>query len=182
MNKKYSVPIEPKEIITETTNALIPYYTNTAHLHCKMMGIHGYITVDKSSLDIMKGSCLFYGGDFKGNLHSSQQILEGQKILPIILSIEFDYCMIPISSPMKKDCVWVAFHHIERVYAKGKNSIIVFKNQDKLEVNITKKSLESRLNKAARILMTYHFRWKLLKELRRRNLYIAEDREGYGDT
>ncbi|HZH58765.1 MAG TPA: competence protein ComK [Metabacillus sp.] len=179
MKKNYKFMIEPQNIITETTMALIPYYTDTANLHCQMVGKYGDINIQESSLHILKESCLFYGCDFDGSLQSSRKILEGQKILPIMVSVEFEYCMIPLSSPMKKDCIWIAFQHIGRIIPDGENSIILFKNQDMLEVNITKSSLDSRINKASRLVCTYHFRRKMVKDLRNRNLTVAEERRDY---
>lgn len=178
MTRKYLLEIQKQERVTCLTMALIPQYTNTGHLHCTVVGMFGENTVEENPLNVLNESCEYYGSSFDGRLKAAQQILEGKKNLPIMVSITLEYCMIPLASPMKKDTAWVSYRHIERIIPKGPNSIIIFSNHIKLEVNITKDVLEDRMNKAARLISTYHFRQKRMKDNRDGDM-IAEDPEDY---
>jgi competence protein ComK len=178
MKDYYSITLNTEKIITETTMALFPNYTDTGHLHCTLLGVYGEVQAEENTMHVLNESCVYYGSDFKGRLQSARRILKRQKNLPIMVSLTFEYCMIPLSSPMKKDCTWIAYRHIDRIVPKGANSIIIFSNQVKLEVNISKAVLEDRMNKAARLFSTYYFRRKLVKDLKNGNM-IAEDREDY---
>lgn len=174
----YKIHVNNQEIITESTMALIPNYTNTGHLHCTMLGLFGEIRVAESPFYVLNESCVYYGSSFEGSLKSARRILKGQKNLPIMVSLPLEYCMIPLGSPMKKDTAWVAYQHIKQVNSNGPNSIITFHNQVKLEVNISKAVLEHRINIASRLINTYYFRQKMIKNKRNGDM-IAEDREEY---
>lgn len=170
----YKLHVYKQEIITETTMALIPHYTNTGHLQCTLLATFGEIQIEESTSFILNESCVYYGGSFDGSLKSARRVLKGQKNLPIMVSIPLKYCMIPLGSPMKKDTAWVAYQHIEDVDSNGSNSIIIFHNQVKLEVNISKSVLERRREKAAHLITTYQFRQKIPKNKKHGNM-IAED-------
>ena len=174
----YTLHVYNEEIITESTMALIPHYTNTGHLHCTLLETFGETKIEESTYFVLNESCVYYGGSFDGSLKSAQRILKRQKNLPIMVSIPLQYCMIPLGSPMKNDTAWVAYQHIDDIDSKGPNSIIIFHNQVKLEVNISKDVLEHRINKAARLIITYQLRQKMNKNKRNGNM-IAEDPEEY---
>ncbi|MCM3443075.1 competence protein ComK [Metabacillus halosaccharovorans] len=174
----YKIHVHNQEIITESTMALLPHYTNTGHLHCTLLDTFGEIQVEGSTSFLLNESCVYYGGSFDGSLKSARRILKGQKNLPIMVSIPLEYCMIPLGSPMKKDTAWVAYQHIKDIDSNGSNSIIIFHNQVNLEVNISKSVLERRREKAAYLINTYQFRQKMPKNKKRGNM-IAEEPEEY---
>ena len=174
----YTLQVDHQKIITESTMALLPHYTNTGHLQCTMLETFGEIRVEESPSSVLNESCVYYGGSFDGSLKSARRILKRQKNLPIMVSLTLEYCMIPLGSPMKKDTAWVAAQHIQDIDSDGAHSIITFHNQVKLEVNISEAVLEHRINKAARIINTYRLRQKMSKNKRNGNI-IAEDREDY---
>jgi len=174
---EYKLHVYNQEIITESTMALLPHYTNTGHLHCTLLETFGETRIEQNTYFVLNESCVYYGGSFDGSLKSTRRILKGQKNLPIMVSIPLEYCMIPLGSPMKKDTAWVAYHHIEDVKPKGLNSIIIFYNQVKLEVNVSEDVLMRRIEKAGHLITTYHFRQKTPKSKKRGNM-IADD---YGE-
>ncbi|PMC37331.1 hypothetical protein CJ195_11245 [Bacillus sp. UMB0899] len=174
----YTLHVYNQEIIKESTMALIPHYTNTGHLQCTILETFGEIRVEESPSSVLNESCVYYGGSFDGSLKSARRILKRQKNLPIMVSLPLEYCMIPLGSPMKKDTAWVAAHHIEDVEPNGANSIIIFYNKVKLEVNISSAVLEHRIAKAAHMINTYRLRQKMSKNRKNSNI-IAEDREEY---
>lgn len=174
----YNLQVHNQEIITESTMAIIPHYTNTGHLHSTLLETFGEIQIEESTYCVLNESCVYYGGSFDGSLKSARSILKGQKNLPIMVSIPLKYCMIPLGSPMKKDTAWVAYHHIKDIVSNGPSSTIIFHNQVKLEVTISKSVLERRREKAAYLITTYQFRQKASKNIKRLNM-IAEDREEY---
>ncbi|WP_226528048.1 competence protein ComK [Metabacillus niabensis] len=175
---EYKLHVYNQEIITESTMALLPHYTNTGHLHCTLLETFGETRIEQNTYFVLNESCVYYGGSFDGSLKSARSILKGQKNLPIMVSIPLKYCMIPLGSPMKKDTAWVAYQHIKDIESKGPSSTINFLNQVKLEVNISKSVLERRREKAGHLITTYQFRQKTSKNIKRLNM-IAEDREEY---
>lgn len=174
----YKLHVSKQEIITESTMALIPHYTNTGHLRCTLLETFGETRIEESTSFVLTESCMYYGGSFEGSLKSARRILKGQKNLPIMVSIPLQYCMIPLGSPMKKDTAWVAYQHIHDIDSNGPNSIINFHNKVKLEVNISKDVLQRRREKAAHLITTYQFRQKITKNKKGLNM-IAENREEY---
>lgn len=174
----YKLHVYNQKIITESTMAIIPHYTNTGHLHSTLLETFGETQIEESTYCLLNDSCVYYGGSFDGSLESARSILKGQKNLPIMVSIPLKYCMIPLGSPMKKDTAWVAYQHINDIDSNGPNSIIIFHNQVKLEVNISKDVLERRREKAAHLIITYQFRQKMIKNKKGWNM-IAENREEY---
>ncbi|WP_299093882.1 competence protein ComK [uncultured Metabacillus sp.] len=178
MSKSYSVNVENnEEIITEATMALIPKYElGTGNLHCTILGQYGVKEVKQNPLAIVKESCIFYGSDFKGSINSARKILRKQRNLPIMVSLTFKLCMIPLSSPMKEDCSWIALRHVEETFSNRENSIILFSNGQQLNVNISWKVLEDRINKAGRLISTYDYRYEKMKDLYITSM-VAEGRE-----
>ncbi|MGM7721701.1 competence protein ComK [Metabacillus sp. Hm71] len=178
MSKDYIVNVENSEvIITEATMALIPKYElGTGNPHCTILGQYGAKEVEQSTLAIVKESCIFYGSDFNGRINSARKILKRQRNLPIMISLTFKHCMIPLSSPMKEDCPWIAFRHVKKTFPNRENSIILFSNGQRLKVNISWKVLEDRINKAGRLISTYDYRYEKMKDLYITSM-VAEGRE-----
>lgn len=175
---EYKLHVYNQEIITESTMALLPHYTNTGHLHCTLLETFGETRIEQNTYFVLNESCVYYGGSFDGSLKSTRRILKGQKNLPIMVSIPLEYCMIPLGSPMKKDTAWVAYQHIKDIDSNGPSSTIIFHNQVKLEVNISKSVLERRREKAAHLITTYQFRQKMPKNKKGGNM-IAEHSDEY---
>lgn len=165
---------DEEAIITEDTMAIFPKYTDTGHLHSIVLGQYQVKYVTKRPTSIVHDSCMYFGSDLNGRMNSAKSVLKRQRMLPILISESFKYCMVPLSSPKNPECIWLAYKHVLDVVPKENHSIVIFSNQKKVELKISRKTLEEKLNKGARLMNTYLFRQEKITDLYRLNM-IAED-------
>lgn len=175
-SKQVEIELE-KYIIKDETMALKPMYNNGA-LHSQALCQYDLKLVTISPYKIVKDSSIYYGCDLEGINNSAKEILKDQRILPLVISQVNQFCMIPLSSPRRTDCIWIAYHHVIDIIADKNESIIVFTNYNKLRVPISRGTLQDKLNKSARLITTYRQRHSHIADLYRMS-GVAERGEGY---
>ncbi|MBZ5753677.1 MULTISPECIES: competence protein ComK [Metabacillus] len=145
-------------IIKEDTMAILPWYTNDAELRSHVLERFQIKNVAQKPLTIVKGSCHYYASDLSGRLKAASTILKGKRMLPVLISESNRICMVPLGSPSKPECIWLSFRHVVDIIPNGTQSIVIFSNNQRLELDITRDLLEAKLDKAARLLHTYQIR------------------------
>jgi len=171
--------IEKEYIIHEHTMGILPYYTVNGELYSLVLEKYRVIKVAMKPLRIIDESCMFYGSSRKGRTESAHSILSGKKMLPVMISLTHKLCMIPICSPLKSNCVWLAYQHVMKTFDNSKGQAqVLFTNYNRMNINITKKTLLTKLDIAGRLISTYDFRYNHLNGHSEKNM-IAEDVEAY---
>ncbi|MBD1383114.1 competence protein ComK [Metabacillus arenae] len=160
------------------TMAIIPIYSEYGELHSIVIEIYRIIKVKISPKQIIEESCDYYGCTMSGCLESAQNILKGKKMLPVLISKVDKLCMIPIISADNPDNVWLSYKHIFDVIADGKNSTAVLSNYKKVKLEISKETLNTKIEKAGHLICTYDLRSERLKETYKQHL-IAEQETIY---
>lgn len=145
-------------IIKEDTMAILPWYTKDAELRSHVLERFQIKNVAQKPLTIVKGSCNYYASDLSGRLKAASTILKGKRMLPVLISESNRICMVPLGSPSKPECIWLSFRHVVDIIPNGTQSIVIFSNNQRLELDITRDLLEAKLDKAARLLHTYQIR------------------------
>lgn len=182
VQNKFQQAVEEKShIIMEDTMVMIPWYTNNAELYSTVLEQYQVKNVRQSPLTIVEKSCEYFGSDLPGRIKSASTILKGQRMLPILISEINKVCMVPLCSPFKPECIWLNYKHVLDIIPRRKQSIVILSNYQKLELDITRDALESKLNKAARLLSTYDIRQEQVTDLYRMHV-IAEEASLYSLT
>ncbi|WP_243388179.1 competence protein ComK [Aeribacillus kexueae] len=171
------IQVNVGEMITEETLAVLPTYSETGHLHSNVLTLSGDKILEKPPLHFIKESCTFYGGDFKGKVNHARSVLKGKRMLPILISETFAYCMLPVGTIMDKASAWIAYNHVDSVISHGERSMVVFRNKREVVVNMRKAPLERQLYKGARLISTHLIREKLA--MMQNQVNKAADGKGY---
>ena len=161
-------------IIMEDTMAIIPKYTKNAELHSYVLEKYQVKNVSQKPLTIVKRSCDYYASDLSGRLKAASTILKGKRMLPVLISESNRICMVPLCSPHRPECIWLSLRHVVDIIPNGNQSIVIFSNYQRLELDIARDVLETKLDKAARLMHTYQIRQEKVTDHYKMN-YIAEE-------
>lgn len=108
--------------ISNETYAIIPVNNKVTKIVEKEQEFY----VNKSSLDIIKDNCIFYGSSFIGRTECSKSILKGSYKLPIIVEESTPIVFFPVSSPKYSNSIWFSLQNINQISKDGKGSKILF--------------------------------------------------------
>jgi len=133
--------------INEDTIAVIPVeYEKT-----KIIEVDSEYIIDKKAYKIMDDSCIFYGSTYKGRLNAAKNILNCSYKLPILIEESQNIVFFPTKSSLEEDCCWINFNYIKNVIKKDKRCIINFINNNQLELNISKLSIENQITRSTKL-------------------------------
>jgi competence protein ComK len=185
--KKFRVVEENTHIIMENTMAIIPWYTKNAELHSTVLEQYQVKNIAQKPLTIVERSCDYYASDLSGRLKAAATILKGKRMLPVVISETNRICMVPLCSPYRPECIWLSFRHVVDIIPNGAKSIVIFSNYQRLEVDMTRDLLETKMDKAARLMHTYQIRQENVTDHYKRQ-FLAEEanlysisKDGYED-
>ncbi|MDQ0227204.1 competence protein ComK [Metabacillus niabensis] len=170
--------VEDPYIIHENTMLITPFYTEQAYLHSHVMEVYQEIQVKENPRKIVMNSLEYFGADLPGRNQSAGGILRNQRLLPVLISERSKMCMIPTCSPTKSENCWISYRHVRSIDPKGNRSIVTLENHKRVELNITRDTLERRIEKAARLVDTYEIRYQKITDLYRSQI-IAESQTIY---
>lgn len=104
--------------------------------------------VQKSSNSIIKDNCKFYGSSYEGRCIGTKSLTGIKTKYPIIIEESRNIIFFPTSSIRTKQSTWIALNKIKDFKKKNNNSQILFKNQEKLDLDISLYSLENQIIRA----------------------------------
>ena len=105
--------------------------------------------IQKSSNSIIKDNCEFYGSSYEGRCIGTKTLTGIKTKFPIIIEESRNIIFFPTSSTRTKQSTWIALNKIKEISKKEhQNSEILFKNQDKLDLDISVNSLENQIVRA----------------------------------
>ena len=129
--------------INLSTLAIIPVNEKTSNV----IEEDNVYTINKSTTEIIDHSCKYFGSSYKGRTEGTKNIIGFSYKLPIIIDELREIIFFPTSSP-KKECCWISLNQISRFENNKVNSIIIFKNNFKLELDISYNTLENQILRA----------------------------------
>ena len=135
--------------ISSETLALIPL----GHKKTRIIEINNELFINDNPINIIDYNCKINGSSYKGRNDSSKLLLETTSKLPIIIEEINKIIFFPTNSVRNKECCWISFNNIKDYNKKDKNVIITFKNNDKIDFNISFKILETQLIKVNRLIL-----------------------------
>ncbi|WP_164218418.1 competence protein ComK [Virgibacillus sp. YIM 98842] len=102
---------------------------------------------------IIEHNCLIYGTTMEGRKTAVQSILKSARKLPIPVSPEKGFYMIPTTSTRKKDCVWLAYHHIKSYEQRDDKTYISFYDGTGLFVNISEFAFDMQYKRTSQVIV-----------------------------
>lgn len=130
--------------INSSTLAIIPIDKDISKVYEEEVE---YI-VQKSANSIIKDSCEFYGSSYEGRCIGTKKLTGIKTKYPIIIEESRNIIFFPTSSIRSKQSTWVALNKIENYSKKKYNSEIIFKNKEKIDLDISYYSLENQIIRA----------------------------------
>lgn len=130
--------------INSSTLAIIPIDDEISEVYEET----GKYTIQKSSNSIIKENCEFYGSSYEGRCVGTKYLTGIKTKYPIIIEESRNIIFFPTSSIRTQQSTWIALNKIKNFQPKEKNSRIYFKNDDKIDLDISYYSLENQIVRA----------------------------------
>ena len=104
--------------------------------------------VQKSSNSIIKENCEFYGSSYEGRCVGTKSLTGIKTKYPIIIEESRNIIFFPTSSTRTKQSTWIALNKIKNYKKNNYNSQVLFKNEEKIDIDISIYSLENQIVRA----------------------------------
>lgn len=95
--------------------------------------------IPKSSEQIVKKSCDYYGETFQNITNASRHILGKRHKTPIIIAHDFKtpFILLPTMSPASSHNEWIALHAIENITPNKMGCLILLENNKEIQVRVS---------------------------------------------
>ena len=130
--------------IGSQTLAIIPIDENIS----KVYEEETEYVVNKSTNSIIKENCEFYGSSYEGRCIGTKSLTGIKTKYPIIIEESRNIIFFPTSSIRTKQNTWIALNKIKNINQKKYNSQVEFKNNSKIDLDISIYSLENQVVRA----------------------------------
>ena len=104
--------------------------------------------VQKSANSIIKDNCQFYGSSYEGRCVGTKCLTGIKTKYPIIIEESRNIIFFPTSSIRTRQSTWIALNKIKKYIKNNYNSQIIFKNEEKIDLDISLYSLENQIIRA----------------------------------
>ena len=118
---------------------------------CRVLEETAEYIVNKSSFEVIDNSCKYFGSSYRGRYEGTKNLIGMNYKLPIIIEESRNIIFFPTNSPRLKDCWWISLNNIKNYYIEDEKVYINFKNDFKLQVDISIFSLENQILRASRL-------------------------------
>ena len=130
--------------INSMTLAILPINNNRSIVYEES---EEYI-IEKSSNNIIKENCQFYGSSYEGRCIGTKALTGIKTKYPIIIEESRNIIFFPTSSTRTKQSSWIALNKIKTYTKNNEQSKILFKNDKKIELDISYYSLDNQVCRA----------------------------------
>ncbi|MFY4775157.1 competence protein ComK [Metabacillus sp. RGM 3146] len=151
-------------LISSHTKYLAPVYNEYGELCTIAYELYRTVHVRKSPTKIIHENCLHFGSSYKGRLKAANDILPGQKMLPVCVSELTGLFFIPTVSPDSDECVWIGYKNVKIVIPYNEKSVVLFSDGSRLFVPMHRDILQGKFGKASHLLVTFLERQKRIQE------------------
>ncbi len=108
--------------------------------------------IKENLIDILNYNCYKYGSSFEGRKQGSSFLIKTRYKPPIILNEYESIILIPTHSSRNNLCSWFVLNNILNYYPKTSTTTIVeFKNNTKINVNVSYSVFDKQVLKATRL-------------------------------
>ncbi len=134
--------------INESTNAIIPI----SETQTKVIEDDNTYQVNQKAIKIIDDSCKYFGSSYSGRFEGAKKLL-GPKIYkaPIIVEETKELIYFPTGSARAHDCTWISLKKVKEIKKSNFTSIVKFKNNQEIELDISFESLNNQLLRASRL-------------------------------
>ena len=135
-----------KYLIKENTLAIIGKNDSSIIMENK-----NSFKIPVKSLILIDESCKYYGSSLKGRREGSNFLLGNNYKVPIIIDEYRETIFFPTSSYNNVDNIWINYKQIEKYFGSEYQTIIIFKNNQKLTIKLSNKIVNRQVLKSSRL-------------------------------
>ena len=117
--------------INADTLAIVPYGRGKSKVY---EGKEEFI-VKKSSLMIVKDSCLFFGSSFEGRKEGAKSLLGIDMKVPIVIEDTRNMIFFPTSSCVRDNSIWISYQNLLK-YSKYNDILTTLYFKNNISVNV----------------------------------------------
>ena len=130
--------------INTATLAIIPIDENTSKVY---ENEEEYI-IKRSSNSIIKSNCEYYGSSYEGRCIGTKSLTGIKSKYPIIIEESRNIIFFPTTSTRTQQSSWIALNKVKDYVKNNQTSKINFKNNVKINLDISYYSLENQICRA----------------------------------
>ena len=127
--------------INMDTLAIIPINSSET----KIIEKENEYIVSQSSLKIIDDGCRFFGSSYVGRSEGTKSLIGVNYKAPIIVEETTPMIFFQTLSPRLDACSWISFKDVEKCIKNAENTIILFKNGIKVELNTSYKIMQNQI-------------------------------------
>jgi competence protein ComK len=148
MEKNEKVLCEDYEITPYTLYIKPVLYGN--QIYSEVGEIEDEFIVPDKPLVIVKNSCEYFGVTYEGTRDGAKNLVGAHHKVPISISPTSSLFFFPTNSPLKPDCIWVAYEHVDSYNRIDSAHISVkFRNNQTIELKISFSSFQNQMMRTA---------------------------------
>ena len=133
--------------INDETLAILPFEMGKS----RVIETHGELIVNKTPMEIIENSCLYFGSTYDGRHNATKYLLGISYKSPIIIEESRNIIFFPTNSPRQYDCCWISLKNIIDYKRRNNNSIVCFDNGKQILLDISYGSLDNQILRATRL-------------------------------
>lgn len=133
--------------ISAETIAIIPINANKT----KIIEKSNYFIVSKPAIKIMEESCEFFGSSLLGRQKGTNNLIGITHKAPIIIEETKSIIFFPTTSPRLTKCQWISLNNLEDYKKLDKKTLLLFKNNINLELNMSFGIIDNQILRATRL-------------------------------
>lgn len=127
--------------INSNTLAIIPIKNNTS----KVIEVNNEFYINNKPINIIDHSCKFFGSSYEGRHIGTMNMIGKSYKTPILIEETNNIIFFPTLSSKSDECCWISLNNLDNYVIDDINSIVIFKNGYKLNLNISYGSLENQI-------------------------------------
>lgn len=108
-------------------------------------------TVEKTTMHIINESCKYYGSSYLGRFEGTKKLVGYNYKSPIVVEESNTQIFFPTASPRIRECSWISLNKIKSYEDLKLCTLIKFKNDKEIKLNISYFTLEAQILRANKL-------------------------------
>ncbi|WP_409304596.1 competence protein ComK [Peribacillus sp. SCS-155] len=164
--------IEEYEITPYTLLVMPTAYGS--RIYSRIIELEGEYISPFKPIEIIKRSCEYFGSSYDGRKDGTKKLIGITHKAPIAIDPTSSIFFFPTTSPLRPQCIWIAYEHIEHHQRIDlSNTTITFRNKQSIDVPISDSSFENQLMRTS--LLKNRLRQRI-EETERKSFYMFSPR------
>lgn len=117
----------------------------------KIIELGNEYEINEKAYKIMEENCEYYGSTYVGRIKAAKKMLNCSYKIPVLVEESNSLIFFPTMSSLAEECSWINYSAIQD-YAKKNNFVeLRFENNKKIDIDMSKISLENQLARSSRL-------------------------------